>query len=335
MKIFTSIFLVFFYTITRAQDAPNFTVTDASGKVHKLYEDYLNKGKLVVLKIFFVDCPPCNAIAPATQQKFVEWGSGNGNVQFIEMTNKIGDTDLRVNAYKTKHGITFPSISSQGGSLEAIIPYTNGTFGIWSGTPFFAIVSPNKKVTYDILFSNLNIVLESLGAKKIAPPNTVSLSITSQLSQLPQGVSYHLKSTSNAAVNYNITQLTNGSNQFSYPSTLFPEVADPIITLETTAQAGSLLLNVTDLVTIKNHILGTALMTKETQKIASDVNGDGKISVSDILIIQKVIAGINSSFPNGVPSYKLYPSQLPLSVPSQGGGTITLSGELIKMGNVK
>jgi hypothetical protein len=335
MRSLIALLLMCFYSLTYAQDAPNFTVTDASGKVHKLYEDYLNKGKIVVLKIFFVDCPPCNAIAPATQQKYVDWGNGNSNVQFIEMTNKIGDTDARVNVYKNKHGITFPSISSEGGSLDAIVPYTNGTFGIWFGTPFFAVIAPTKKVTYDILFNNMDIILQSLGAKKTPPTNAISLSITSPLSQLPQGVSYHLKSSSNPSVNYNITQLTNGSNQFNYPSTTFPEVADPIVVLESTAPAFSSLLTVTDLVNIRNHVLTTVPLTKESQKIAADVNGDGKVSAADLVNIQRVIAGLSTVFPNNVPSYKLIPSQIPISVPSQGGGTISIAGELIKMGNVK
>lgn len=335
MKCLYVFAFLFITTIFYAQDAPNFNVTDASGKVHNLYNDYLNKGKYVVLKVFFVDCPPCNTIAAATQQKYVDFGSGNNDVQFIEMTNKIGDTDARVNQYKSKHGITFPSISSQGGSLDAIIPYSNGTYGIWSGTPLFVVIAPSKKVTYDVLFSNLEIVLESMGAKKPAPPNNISLSIASPVSQLPQGVAYHLRSVSNPNIDYNITQLTNGTNQFTYPSNSIPKFDDPVLVLQSTAPAGSLLLSVMDLVAIRNHIFALAPFTQEVQKIAADVTGDGKISAADMLAIQKVISGANSTFPNNTPSYKLYPPQIPLNVPSQGGGNITLAGSLIKMGNVK
>jgi AhpC/TSA family/Dockerin type I domain len=333
-SLFTLLFVISI-TVIHAQDAPNFNVTDASGKVHNLYNDYLNKGKYVVLKVFFVDCPPCNTIAPSTQQKYVEWGSGNNDVQFIEMTNKIGDTDSRVNQYKSKHGITFPSISSQGGSLDAIIPYNNGTYGIWSGTPLFVVITPSKKVTYDVLFSNLEIVLESMGAKKAAPPNNIKLSIASPVAQLPQGVSYLLKSKSNPSISYNITQLTNGTNEFTYPSTSIPAFDNPVLVLQSTAPAGSPLLSVLDLVAIRNHIFSTTPFTQEVQKIAADVTGDGKISAADMLAIQKAISGVSTTFPNNGPSYKLYPSQIPLTVPSQGGGNVTMTGNLIKMGNVK
>jgi Dockerin type I domain len=177
--------------------------------------------------------------------------------------------------------------------------------------------------------------LESLGAKKVAPPNNIKLSIASPVTPLPSGVSYHLKSTSNPSINYNITQLTNGSNQFTYPSPSIPAFDDPILVLQSVAPAGSLLLSVSDLLAIRNHILGTAIFVQEVQKIASDVNGDGKISAADMLALQKVISGASVTFPNNGPSYKLYPPQIPLTIPSQGGGNVTLTATLIKMGNVK
>jgi peroxiredoxin len=315
--------------------APNFTVTDTGDKTHKLYEDYLDKGKIVVLKIFFVDCPPCNSIAPAVQQKYLEWGSGNGNVQFIEITNKIGDNNNKVKNYKNKHGISFPSVSSEGNALSTVEPYINGTLGQWSGTPFFAVITPDRKIVYDVLFNNLNAIVANAGGTMLAPPNTVSLNISSVFTTLPAGVSYHLKSATDPAINYNITQLTSGTNQFSYPSAVFPEVTDPIVVMESTANAGNSVLSVSDLVAIRNHILATIPFVINNQKIASDVNNDGKISVADLVVLQKVIAGILTNFPNNVPSYKLIPSQIPLTVPAQGGGTISINAELIKMGNVK
>ncbi|HQX45177.1 MAG TPA: hypothetical protein PK209_11520, partial [Saprospiraceae bacterium] len=63
MRQFT-LFLFLLPFICSAAKAPDFTITDYNNKVHKLYSDYLNKEKVVVLKLFFVACPPCNAIAP-------------------------------------------------------------------------------------------------------------------------------------------------------------------------------------------------------------------------------------------------------------------------------
>ncbi len=335
MKNFILVLTLFSYLTVSAQLAPDFTVTDTGGKVHKLYADYLDKGKVVVFKIFFVNCPPCNSIAPAVQQKYVQWGSGTGNVQFIEMTNKIGDTNPYVIDYKNKHGLTFPSISSEGGALTAIVPYMNGTFGLWSGTPMFAVITPTKTVYYDVLFNNLDNVIMAAGGTMAAPPSTVNLNVAFQNPTLPQGVSYVLKPAGASSPKYNITQLTNGTHQFTYPSATIPEMQNPEIVLESTASAFSSLITVTDLVAIRNHILGSQPLPLASQKTAADVNGNGSITVSDLVALQKVIGGLSTTFPNNVPSYKLIPASIPLMLPQGGGGTVTLSGELIKMGNVK
>ncbi len=70
------------------QQAPDFTVTDTDGQVHHLYADYLNQGKTVMIKIFFTTCPPCNSIAPQMEPFYKEWGAGQNDVEFFEMTDK-------------------------------------------------------------------------------------------------------------------------------------------------------------------------------------------------------------------------------------------------------
>ncbi len=53
-----------------------------------------------------------------------------------------------------------------------------------------------------------------------------------------------------------------------------------------------------DLVMIQRHILGTAKFTKAIDIIASDVNGDAKVSASDLVELRKVILGILPNFTN-------------------------------------
>lgn len=326
-------FVLYFSQFSFAQTAPNFTVTDTDGQVHKLYEDYLDKGKIVVLKIFFVNCPPCNSIAPSVQQKFVEWGSGMSNVQFIEATNKISDINSSVKGYKIKHGLTFPSISYDGGAIPLTEPYMNGTLGQWSGTPFFAVITPDKKLKYDVLFNNLSAVLRDAGGIMPSPSTSIKLNITTPNNVSPAGLTYILKNADGSGQSYNITELTGGSNEFTYPSTTFPVLANPVITIQSPMNANSSLLSVSDLVAIRHHILGTNKLQTENQKLAADVNGSNSISVADILAIQKVIVGTSTFFPNNVPSYKLIPAQIPLVINSTGGN-VTVTGVLIKMGNV-
>lgn len=136
--------------LTFAQSAPDFAVTDSDGKELKLYDDFLNEGKVVMLKIFFVSCPPCNDIAPQIQALYEDWGSGQNDVEFIELSTLNTDSDFKINGYKAKHSITFPSVGGDGGSVAAVQPYKDGDFGVYSGTPLFVVISPNGSVNFDV-----------------------------------------------------------------------------------------------------------------------------------------------------------------------------------------
>jgi hypothetical protein len=125
-------------------------ITDSWGHTHTLYADYLDQGTTVLLKIFYVACPPCNAIAPHLELLYQDWGGGEGDVQFIEISTKQSDTDAMVNLYKSNHGTTFPAAGGQGGSVAATEPYTDGTFGVWSGTPTFIVIAPDGTLEYDV-----------------------------------------------------------------------------------------------------------------------------------------------------------------------------------------
>ncbi len=76
-----------------AQTASNFTIADSWGTTHRLYEDYLDQGKTVLIKIFYTSCPPCNQIAPYLEPLYQEWDAGQGDVQFIELSILASDTD--------------------------------------------------------------------------------------------------------------------------------------------------------------------------------------------------------------------------------------------------
>ena len=137
-------------TVLTGQTAPNFTVTDSWGNTHRLYEDYLDQGTTVVLKIFFVACPPCNTIAPHLEPLYQEWGGGEGDVEFIELSILQGDSDTEVNAYKASHQTTYPAAGGQGNSVPATAPYTSGEFGLWTGTPTFVVIAPDRTLDYDV-----------------------------------------------------------------------------------------------------------------------------------------------------------------------------------------
>ena len=145
-----------------AQTAPDFTVTDTHGVEHSLYADYLDQGKTVVLDLFFVNCGPCNALAPVMEPVYQEWGAGTGDVEFISLTSDPADTDALVIGFEETHGTTWPAASADGGGPEAQAPYTTGDFGAFVGYPTLIIISPDKSVQFDAWGNDLDETLEIL-----------------------------------------------------------------------------------------------------------------------------------------------------------------------------
>jgi thiol-disulfide isomerase/thioredoxin len=152
------------FAATFAQLAPDFDLTDAHGNQHKLYEDYLDQGKTVLLKLFFVDCPPCNSIAPLVQNLYESWGSGNNDVEFFSLTVRTADNDLDVLGFEAQHGLTWPGVSDDGGGPMATIPYRNGTFGFYIGTPTFVVIAPDGSVNYGVRGSGNAATIDALDA---------------------------------------------------------------------------------------------------------------------------------------------------------------------------
>lgn len=150
IKNITLSFIFLFSIATLFGQAPDFSVTDSKGNSHALYPQYLNEGKTVLLKIFYTSCPPCNQIAPHLEPLYQDWGAGEHEVQFIELSIQSFDDNQRVNNYKATHGTTFPAAGSEGGSLDAVAPYLNDEFGQFTGTPTFVVISPDGSVNFDI-----------------------------------------------------------------------------------------------------------------------------------------------------------------------------------------
>lgn len=150
------------------QTAPDFTVTTVHGEQFNLYAE-LDAGKTIVLDIFFVNCGPCNVIAPYIQDLNMKWGDGNGDVEFISLTDV--DTNAEILPYEALHSLTFPAAGTDGGGTEAVNPYVTGTFGQFIGYPTLVVISPDRTMNYDIWGSNsqntfdlLDAAIEATGA---------------------------------------------------------------------------------------------------------------------------------------------------------------------------
>jgi thiol-disulfide isomerase/thioredoxin len=166
--------------------ARDFKVTTTDKKTIELYKDYLNQGKLVVLKIMFVDCPPCNDIAPYISTLYKKYGSGKNKVEFIELSNKAWDADPAVIGYKLKYDLPCPSVSNDGGSVTAAALYSDNYYGSFYGTPTFIVIKPNGDVNFDprgVSSSNTSVLLDTAIAQALrsitvtAPPKDTVVTV--------------------------------------------------------------------------------------------------------------------------------------------------------------
>lgn len=327
----------FFTSFVQGQTIQNFTFTDIDGQTHNLYQNHLDQGKTVVIKFFFVACPPCRSNAPHYQTKNMEWGNNTHDTRFMELSILNTDDNNKVRGYKNTFGMTVISAGSDGNSHLVADIFKSGQFGPWYGTPSFVVIAPDRTVQYPVFFSDLDQAIANTGAEKpgsSAPdPTTVRLNIQSSIPGFQDNaVKFFLKPSGSSTPKYEIVKNNNGQFSFTYPSPSHPKVDNPVVVMETSAPAYHSSINSLDLITIQRHILGTRPMTLPSQTLAADVNADGKINSLDLINIQKVIIGSISQFPNQVKSYRSIPDVLPVT--ENSGQTVDLPFTVIKMGNV-
>ena len=348
MKLLLSNIFVLISLYASAQMAPDFQITDSDGVVHNLYADHLDKGKTVVIKLFFTNCPPCIQLAPWMEEKYQSWGAGQYDVEFIELSILSSDSNADVAQYKLDHGVTFPGAGFDGGGKDAAEVYKSGQFGSYFGTPSLAIIAPNGSVTQGFSYDDFDTIIAATGATGNSGGDgggeddggddmtdevtTYNVSSSISTTSIPTDVKYILKPANAESPTYDILAITGGSLNFEYPSVDFPLMTDPVIVLEAEGDIVDNTVKPHDLVQIRKHILELEPFTENYQLLAADFNSDGLIKAHDLLTLQKALLGLITEFPNDTPSWISIPEEIPLM--ESIGNTIDLDFQLIKVGNV-
>jgi thiol-disulfide isomerase/thioredoxin len=298
-----------------SQPAPDFTITDTDGQVHRLYQDYLNQGKTVMVKIFFVNCPPCRAIAPSVQDLYVEWGEGNHDVEFFEFSNKSFDSNSDVAQYKNLFGLSFPGAGEDGGALTALQPYLSGTYGLLFGTPSFFVIAPDGTVTWDVRFNDMDQALLATGAQKPGTvmeeedPAAFNFIIEDAFGNELSDVDIFLGS-ANSSQEFPISPGISGIFEIEDLATEFPGLTNPVVRVRKTDEVQDK-LSAIDILIIVRHILGLIPIDEPELLMAADTNGDGNINAVDLITLQRVILGLINNFPNS-DSYMFIPEEIPI-----------------------
>jgi cytochrome oxidase Cu insertion factor (SCO1/SenC/PrrC family) len=302
---------------------PDFTITDSHGQVHHLYADYLDQGKSVLLEIFYTTCPPCQSIAPLMEPFYQEWGAGDYDVEFFELSDKNFDTDALVNAYQANYDETFIGAGKDGGSLAAVAPYKNGQYGPWYGTPTFVVIAPDRTLQYDVEGPNnpatidaIDAALLATGAEKPDPAET-PVSVSGKVSFLEgnAGVSNAYIQILDASDNI-ILQDTSDSNGLFNLQFLLSE-SQPGWKLKA-VKTGLLLNGVSaiDLVKIQKHILFADTLETPLYKLAADANRSNTITALDVVTLLKLLLGKSDHFPD-FQNWIMIPADTDFGPPSQ------------------
>lgn len=344
MKIFLATALIFVIAFNgTAQTVPDFTVTDSDGLVHNLYADHLDQGQTVVIKLFFTSCPPCISLAPWMEEKYQNWGAGEHDVEFIELSIQAFDSNADVAQYKVTHGLTFPSVGNDGGGRAAAMIYQSGEFGPYFGTPTLAVIAPDGTVTMGFSYDDFDATVAATGATGTSgggggggggtEPTTVTLSaISSSTTTMPEQIRYILKPANADDPQYDILELTGGSLNFEYPSASFPAIENPVVVLEADGDILNNSINVLDLLVMRKHILLLDPLDDPDLILAADVNNDNKVNALDLLNLQRALLLLIDEFPNDTPSWRVIPAQIPLE--ESPGSEVGVAFRVVKTGNL-
>ena len=287
-----------------AAKAPDFTVTDYNNKVHKLYEDYLNQDKVVVLKLFFVACPPCNSIAPTVQQVYQRWGGGAGKVEFIELSTQTWDYNANVKSYAQGHGLTFPGVGNDGGSITAVAPYKTGTYGVYTGTPTFIVIAPNGEVNFDIKIntgdqSRLDTAIAQAlrissggggtGGGGNGGGSGCSKAFSISIATPDKATKVFLNDFENGNPPFELSGLDYNC-EFQLPSNTSGYYVSPVNNTQLNPNEN---VTTADIVAIQKYLLGLSQLNN-MQLAVADVNYSGSVSAADMGDLRKLVLGITT-----------------------------------------
>lgn len=109
-------------TKTNTTLAFDFTLVDQNGNEHTLF-DY--KGKVVFLNFYATWCPPCNEELPDIEKLYKEYGSNQGDVVFLGITNpkskdfpnNADEDEDYIKSFLNEKDYTFPTLFDTTGEI--------------------------------------------------------------------------------------------------------------------------------------------------------------------------------------------------------------------------
>ena len=142
-KILTLIFLTILSFNIKAQtsltEAVDFTVTDCYGEQIRLF-DILDRGQYVLIDFFYMNCTPCQTVAPKVVEAYEALGCNQHDVFFMEISPV--DSDDVCQWWVERYGVSYPTIGDDGGGLAVDEIYDIHSY------PTFVLIAPDRSIAF-------------------------------------------------------------------------------------------------------------------------------------------------------------------------------------------
>ncbi len=104
-------------------------------------------GPILIVQIFSMYCPFCQAEAPVMNELYAQIGGADLADKIKLIGVGAGNSDFEVNVFREKYSLNFPVFSDQEFTAHKAVGEV--------GTPFFYVLKKGASGGYDILFSSL------------------------------------------------------------------------------------------------------------------------------------------------------------------------------------
>lgn len=153
---------VLIFSISKAQTAPDFQVTDIDGNQYHLYS-ILADSNFVLIDFFFVNCSYCQYYAPHVNQSYLNSGCNKHDVYVLGID--YDDDSALVRQFQKDYKLNYPLVSgTEGGGNSVVDSYNIQAF------PTVMIIGPDSniwKILNTPTTENIDSMLTKLGANMI------------------------------------------------------------------------------------------------------------------------------------------------------------------------
>ncbi len=107
-----------FYSVGSIMQDFNFKDIDGN-EIH--FKDILKQNKVVMLDLFYGNCPACNIEAPHLQELYEQYKSRGFTIIGISSDAYENSSDTKLKSFRSDHGITYPIVRQPASATEAYL----------------------------------------------------------------------------------------------------------------------------------------------------------------------------------------------------------------------